>query len=244
MNQQNNPFGAGSAYSDQTSGAVTYDAGLRAHMIRLFNAVAAGLAVSGVAAYAVYSIPPLAALFMNPIFSIVLLIGLMGFLWFGMNPNKLLQQSLSAVRTKYYIFTTLLGASLAYIFAVYTGDSVVRVFFITAAAFAGTSLLGYTTKRDLTGMGSFLLMGLIGIILASLVNMFLKSSGMAFVISILSVLIFTGLIAFETQTAKRMYNAANSDDTNHKLAIVSALGLYINFINLFQTLLRLFGDRR
>ncbi len=240
---ENNPLGAGETYASQGA-ATTYNAGLRTHMIRVLNAVAAGLAVSGIAAYAVYQIPVLFALFMNPIVSIVLLFGLMGFLWFGMNPNKLLQQSVSTVQIKYYVFTSLLGASLAYIFAIYTGDSVVRVFFITAATFAGTALLGYTSKRDLTSMGSFMLMGLIGVILASLVNMFLHSSQLAFVISILSVIIFTALIAFETQTAKRMYNQANSDDTNHKLAIVSALGLYINFINLFQTLLRLFGDRR
>jgi FtsH-binding integral membrane protein len=117
------------------------------------------------------------------------------------------------------------------------------VFFITAATFGATSLIGYTTKRDLTGMGSFLLMGLIGIVIASLVNMFMHSTGLAFMVSILGVLIFTGLIAFQTQQAKRLYNPANGDDANNKLAIFNALGLYINFINLFQTLLSLMGNR-
>lgn len=232
---------SGSAYAG--SSATTFDAGLRAHMIRIYNAVAAGLALSGLAAYAVYSVPPLAAIFMNPMVSMVLLIGLMAFLWFGMNPNKLMQQSVSAARTKYYIFTALLGTSLSYMFVAYTGDSIVRVFLITAAMFAGTSLLGYTTKRDLSGMGSFLMMGLIGVIIASVVNIFLHSSGMAFIISIIAVLVFTGLIAFESQNAKRLYNSNNSDDTNHKMAIISAVGLYISFINLFQTLLSLLGNR-
>lgn len=248
---------SGSAYTG--SSATTFDAGLRAHMIRIYNAVAAGLALSGLAAYAVYSVPPLAAFFMNPMVSIVLLIGLMAFLWFGMNPNKLMQQSVSAARTKYYVFTILLGTSLAYIFAIYTGASIVRVFLITAAMFAGTSLIGYTTKRDLTSMGSFLMMGLIGIITASLINYAFfsgphlavkatqsvdpHSNQFVFVISILAVIIFTGLIAYESQTAKRLYNSNNSDETNHKLAIVSAVGLYINFINLFQNLLRLLGNR-
>lgn len=241
MSNLENPFNTTAQSAPSTT---TFDAGLRTHMIRIYNAVAIGLGISGVAAYAVYSVPPLSALFMNPMVSIVFFIGLMGFLWFGMNPNKMLLQPTNTVRTKYYIFTALLGCTLSYIFWAYTGDSVVRVFFITAATFAGTSLLGYTTKRDLTSMGSFLFMGLIGIILASLVNMFFQSSAMGFVISVLSVLVFTGLIAFESQNAKRMYNSGNNDDINHKLAIISALGLYINFINLFQTLLRLFGDRR
>lgn len=241
---QDNPFGSGSAFvGDTLQSTTTFDAGLRQHMLRVYNAVAIGLGLSGITAYAVYSIPPLAAIFMNPMISIVFLLGLMAYLWFGMNPNKLLYQPVSTVRTKYYVFTGLLGASLAYIFAAYTGDSVVRVFLITAAMFGGVSLIGYTTKRDLSGFGSFLLMGLIGIIIASIVNIFLKSSMMAFVISIISVLVFTGLIAFESQNAKRMYNNANSDDTNHKLAIISAVGLYINFINLFQTLLSLLGNR-
>ena len=240
LNQDNQFMNTGTAFGAKS---VTYDAGLRAYMIRIFNTVAAGLAVSGLTAYAVFSIPALQAVFMNPAVSMVIGLGLLAFLWFGMNPNKTLQQPLSALRTKYYVFTALLGTTLAYVFAVYSGESIARVFFITATMFAGTSLLAYTTKRDLSGFGTFLMMGLIGIIIASLVNLFLQSSGMAFVISIVAVIVFTGLIAFETQNAKRMYSEANGDDINQKLAIHSALGLYISFINLFQTLLSLFGGR-
>ncbi|MDB5478197.1 MAG: rane protein [Alphaproteobacteria bacterium] len=242
MFNQENQFTTTSA-SSGFAPSVTYDAGLRSHMLRIFNTVAAGLAISGVTAYAVFAIPMLRQIFLNPMVSMITGIGLMLFLWFGMSPAKAMHQSVASLQVKYYLFTAVLGTSLAYIFAVYSGASVARVFFITAAMFAGTGLIGYTTKRDLSGMGTFLIMGLIGVILASLVNMFFHSTAMAFVISIISVLVFTGLIAFETQNAKRMYSTANGDETNHKMAIFSALGLYINFINLFQTLLRLFGGR-
>lgn len=238
---QNGAFESGGAYA---SGATTYDAGLRAHMIRVFNTVAAGLGLSGLVAFGVAKVPALMAIFMNPVVSMLVGIGLIAFLWFGFTPTRAMQQPLASLRVKYYAFTALLGATMAYVFVVYSGQALTRVFFITAAMFAGTSLIGYTTKRDLTGLGGFMMMGLIGIVLASLVNMFLKSTGMSFVISIISVLVFTGLIAFESQTAKRLYSAGNSDETNHKLAILSALGLYINFINLFQTLLRIFGGRQ
>jgi len=239
LNQDNQYMNTGTAFGQ----SATYDAGLRAHMVRIYNTVAAGLAVSGATAYAIATIPVLNAFFMNPVVSMMTGIGLLLFLWFGMSPNSAMQQTVGSFRAKYYIFTALMGTTLAFYFAVYSGGSIARVFFITAATFAGTSLIGYTTKRDLTGMGSFMMMGLVGIILAMLVNIFLKSPGVYFVVSILSVVIFTGLIAFETQRAKQMYNAANGDDTNQKLAIFSALGLYINFINLFTTLLRIFGNR-
>ena len=231
---------SGSAYT----GTTTFDAGLRAHMIRVFNTVAAGLGLSGLVAFGVASVPALAAIFMNPMVNMVMGIGLLVFLWFGMSPARAMQQSAASLATKYYIFTAVLGATMAYIFVVYNGASLARVFFITAAMFGATSLIGYTTKRDLSGMGTFLLMGLIGIIIASVVNIFLKSSGLAFVVSLIGVLVFTGLIAFEAQNAKRLYNSGNSDETNRKLAIFSALGLYINFINLFQTLLHLLGGRQ
>ncbi len=243
MFDQNKPYQSGSAYDGAAAGA-TVDAGLRGHMLRVYNAVGGGLAVSGIAAWLVFAVPPLRAVFMNPMVSMVVGIGLLLFLWFGMNVQKAMQQPLAALQTKYYVFCAALGTTLAYIFAVYEAGSIARVFFITAAMFGGVSLLGYTTKRDLSGMGSFLLMGLIGIIIASIVNIFLKSTGLHFMVSIIAVLVFTGLIAYEAQNAKRMYSPANGDETNHKLAIFSALGLYISFINLFQTLLSLLGNRQ
>ena len=250
LNQDNQFMNTGTAFAQST----TYDAGLRLHMIRIFNTVAAGLALSGLTAYLVFAVPTLSAIFMNRTVSMITGIGLMLFLWFGFFPSKrhfpsadgdtyVRQQSVLSLKIKYYLFTAILGTTLAYFFAVYSGASLARVFFITAATFAGMSLLGYTTKRSLTGFGSFLMMGLIGVVLASLVNIFLKSTGLAFVVSILGVLVFTGLIAFEAQNAKRMYSQANGDDTNQKLAVFSALGLYLNFINLFQLLLSLMGNR-
>lgn len=238
FNQENETLRSGSAYQASTT---TIDAGLRAHMLRVYNTVAAGLALSGAVAYGVYSIPALAQIFMNPLVSMAIGIGLLVFLWFGMNPNKMMQQSVASVRSRYYIFCAALGTTLAYIFVIYSGASVARVFFITAAMFAGTSLFGYTTKRDMSSIGGFLLMGLIGIILASIVNMFLHSTGLQFVVSIISVLVFTGLIAFESQNAKRFYTG--NEEQDQKMAVFSALGLYINFINLFQTLLQLLGNR-
>lgn len=237
FNQDQNTVQTGSAYTTST----TLDAGLRAHMIRIYNTVAAGLALSGAIAYGIFSIPALQAIFLNPVVSMVTGIGLLAFLWFGMNPNKMMQQSVASAQAKYYIFCAALGTTLVYVFAVYTGHSVARVFFITAAMFGGTSLLAYTTKRDLSGFGSFFMVGLIGIIIASIVNFFLHSTALQFIISIVSVLVFTGLIAFETQNAKRLYTG--NDETDRKMAVFSALGLYINFLNLFQTLLSLFGNR-
>lgn len=237
FNQDQNTVQAGSAYESST----TVDAGLRAHMIRIYNTVAAGLALSGAVAYGIFSIPALQAIFLNPIVSTVTGIGILAFLWFGMNPNKIMQQSVASVQAKYYLLCAALGTTLVYVFAVYTGHSVARVFFITAATFGGTALWAYTTKKDLSRWGSFFLMGLVGIIIATLVNMFLKSTGLQFVVSIISVIVFTGLIAFETQNAKRLYSG--NEEADRKMAVFSALGLYINFLNLFQTLLSLFGNR-
>ena len=144
----------------------------------------------------------------------------------------------------FWIFAALMGASLSSIFLVYTGESITRVFFITAGTFGAMSIYGYTTKRDLTKLGSFLMMGLIGIIIASIVNIFMKSTMMYFVISILGVLIFVGLTAYDTQKIKNMYSVSDSDEIMGKKAVMGALTLYLDFINLFIMLLRLFGQRR
>ena len=240
MNQDNNFMQTGTAFA----GTKSFDEGLRTHMIRVFNNVGVGLAISGAVAFLVASVPPLTALFLNPVVSAIIGIGLLLFLWFGMNPSKMMQQSAASLQVKYYIFTAALGTSLAYVFLAYSQESLARVFFITASMFLGTSLYGYTTKRDMTGIGTFMMMGLMGLIIASIVNMFLHSTGMAFVISWIGVLIFTGLIAYDAQNAKRMYAASAGEETNRKLAIFSAFSLYLNFINLFQFLLSIFGDRR
>ncbi len=240
MTQDNNFMQSGTAFA----GAKSFDEGLRSHMIRIFNTVGIGLGISGAVAFLVASVPPLAMFFMNPVVSIGLTIGMVIFLMVAMNPNKMMTQSVAGLQLKYYIFTAALGATMAYVFVVYSHESLARVFFITAAMFLGTSLYGYTTKRNLTSIGTFLMMGLIGLIIASAVNLFLRSSGMAFVISWVGVLVFTGLIAFDAQNAKRLYAGSANDDTNRKLAVFSALGLYLNFINLFQFMLSIMGSRR
>jgi FtsH-binding integral membrane protein len=144
----------------------------------------------------------------------------------------------------FFVYSGLLGLSLASIFLVYTGASITRVFFISAATFGAMSLYGYTTQRDLTGFGSFLFMGLIGIIIASLVNIFLHSSGLDWIISVLGVLIFTGLTAYDTQNIKEMYSPMDDGTVAGRKAVMGALRLYLDFINLFLMMLRLFGDRR
>ncbi|MDP1975370.1 MAG: Bax inhibitor-1/YccA family protein, partial [Alphaproteobacteria bacterium] len=157
---------------------------------------------------------------------------------------RIAQLSRATAQLPFWIFAALMGLSLASIFVVYTQESIARVFFITAGTFAAMSIYGYTTKRDLTNMGSFLMMGLIGIIIASVVNIFLKSSGLGFAISILGVLIFVGLTAYDTQKIKEMYMESDDSTISGKKAIMGALALYLDFINLFLMLLRLFGDRK
>ena len=154
------------------------------------------------------------------------------------------KMSAAKAQGAFWIFAALMGASLSSIFLVYTGASITRVFFITAGTFGAMSIYGYTTKRDLTRLGSFLMMGLIGIIIASIVNIFMKSSMMYFVISIIGVLIFVGLTAYDTQKIKNMYLVSDTGEVMGKKAVMGALTLYLDFINLFLMLLRLFGQRR
>jgi len=220
--------------STLTEARVAYDEGLRNFMLNMYNHTAAGLGVSGVVAWLTYSTGALYA--MGSLMWLFMLAPLGMILYYsfaGQNWNK------STLTNFYYIFTAVMGVSLSTIFAVYTAYSIVQVFFVTSATFAGASLYGYTTKKDLTSFGSFLIVGLIGIIIASIVNLFLQSTGMQFVISILGVLIFTGLTAWDTQNAKSMY--LQYQDSS--MGIRFALSLYLNFINLFQMLLHLMGNR-
>lgn len=212
-----------------------YDEGLREFMLNMYNHTALGLSVSGIVAWLTYSTGLLFSmgsaiwLFVFAPLGMILYYSFAGRNW-----------SYESIRNFYYIFTAVMGVSLATIFAVYTAASIVQVFFITAATFGGASLWGYTTKRDLTGFGHFLFMGLIGIIIASIVNIFLASSAMQFTISILGVFIFTGLTAWDTQNAKQIYLSHGGDP---RYGIQFAISLYLNFINLFQMLLSLLGNR-
>jgi len=228
-----------------------YDVGLRAHMLRVYNYMASGLALSGIVAYAVFASNDIAKLFFQVEGGFVVGMNILGWIAIFAPLGLLLlvsaraaTMSVGAVQAVYWAVTALMGVSLSLVLFRYTGASVFRTFFITAAAFGALSLFGYTTKRDLSAVGKFLFMGLIGLILASLVNMFWPSGTMTFIISVAGVLIFSGLIAYDTQRIKDQYAEAWGSDTAEKVAIFGALSLYLDFVNLFQFLMMFLGQRR
>jgi FtsH-binding integral membrane protein len=235
--------------------AVAIDQGLRAHMIRVYNYMTGGVALTGVVAWltfqlavitneagAIVGLTPFGqALFGSPLMWVLILapLGLVFFLSFRIGHLQA-----GTARTLFFVYAALLGLSLASIFMVYTAASITRVFFVSSAAFGALSLWGYTTQRDLTGMGSFLIMGLFGLIIASLVNLFLRSSGLDWALSVMGVLIFAGLTAWDTQKIKEFYDPMDDGSIAGRKAVMGALALYLDFINLFLMLLRLMGDRR
>jgi FtsH-binding integral membrane protein len=221
--------------------AAEIDVGLRQYMLRVYNYMTGGLAVTGIVAYLVSNSPAmLQAIYGTPLQWVVMLAPIGFVLFFSFRLQKM---SVGAAQAVFWAFSAVMGLSLASIFLVYTDASIARVFFITAGTFAGMSLFGYTTKRDLSGFGSFLVMGLIGILIAMLVNLFLASSALDFAISVIGVLVFTGLTAYDTQRIKEMYIESDGTAVMTKKAIMGALTLYLDFINLFLMLLRLFGSR-
>lgn len=223
--------------STRTMDQAALDEGLRSHMLKVFNYMASGLALSGaVAAFTANTPAVYNAVFGTPLQWVVMLAPL-GLL-FAMS-----RTSVSTTKVLYWVMVATFGVSISYIFHVYTAESVVRVFFITSATFGAASLYGYTTKKDLTGMGTFMMMGLIGIIIASVVNIFLGSSALQFVVSILGVIIFTGLTAFDTQRIKSEYYHGHDAEVLEKGAIMGAVSMYLNFLNLFMMLLSLLGNR-
>ena len=229
------------------------DAGLRAYMIRVYNYMVVGLVLTGGAALVTFNLAfqtvggQLAytqlgqTLFGSPLMWVIVLapLAMVFFLSFRID-----RMSVSAAQTSFWVFAVLMGVSLSTIFAAYSAESITRVFFIAAATFGTMSLWGYTTNRDLTGWGSFLFMGLIGIIIAMVVNIFLASSALQFAISVIGVLVFTGLTAYDTQKIKEMYYVGDDGTVSGRKAIMGALRLYLDFINLFLMLLRLFGQSR
>lgn len=217
------------------------DAGLREHMRRIYNYMTGGLALTGVVAYWGYSSGLYRAIAATPLIWVVLFAPLAMVFVLGFRLQKM---SLTAAQVTYWAYAALMGLSLAGIFMLYTGESIARVFFITAGTFGAMSLFGYTTKTDLSRFGSFLFMGLIGVIIAALVNMFLHSSALQFTVSVMGIIVFVGLTAYDTQKIKVSYLSVTSRDTAGKQAVMGALMLYLDFINLFLMLLRLFGDRR
>ena len=231
------------------------DEGLRAYMLKVYNYMGSGVLLTGLIALMFFKMAVVTSdggeiigltNFGNSIYNsglkwVIMLAPLAVVFYMSFGIAKM---SAAKAQTTFWVFAALMGASLSSIFLMYTGASITRVFFITAGTFGAMSIYGYTTKKDLTKLGSFLMMGLFGIIIASVVNIFMKSTMMYFVISILGVLIFVGLTAYDTQKIKNMYMASDSGELMGKKAVMGALTLYLDFINLFIMLLRLFGQRR
>ncbi len=219
------------------------DAGLQAFMRHLFNTMGFGLVLTGVVAFATANTPALYnAIFGTPLAWLVIFSPLV-FIWLGFSPARVQRMPAAKVRFAFLAFCAVMGLSMATIFHVFTGESIARVFFVTAGTFSATALWGYTTKKDLTSMGSFLYMGMIGIFIAAIINLFLHSSMVHFMVSVMGVIIFTGLTAWDVQRLKESYAVAHGDEANGKLAVMGALSLYLNFINLFQSLIHLMGNR-
>jgi|ERR1700749_3321320 len=248
MADYNNPV-----LRSQTAAAGVMDAGLRAYMLRVYNYMLVGLVLTGATAWLTAQTPFGDMFFQqsyvngHPVIGLNILgwvalfapLGLVMFLsW------RIQSMSAATAHVTFLIYAGIMGISLAPILWLYTGESIAQTFFITAGTFGAMSLWGYTTKANLSGFGSFLFMGLIGIIIASVVNFFLHSSAMAFAISIIGVLVFTGLTAYDTQAIKEMYDVSDDGSIAGKKAIMGALRLYLDFVNLFLMLLRLFGNRR
>lgn len=217
------------------------DVGLRAYLLRVYNYMASGLAATGAIAYFGATSGLYGWLAGTPLLWVVLLapLAVVFFLSF-----RIQTMSLQAAQLSFWTYAALVGLSLSGIFLIYTGESIARVFFITAATFGATSLYGYTTRADLSRFGSFLIMGLIGVVIASLVNMFLASSALQFAISVVGVVVFVGLTAYDTQRIKEIYAASDDAVAAGKKAVMGALALYLDFLNLFLLLMQLLGDRR
>jgi FtsH-binding integral membrane protein len=233
-------FGASSRLNAELGGA-TLDAGLRKYMLSIYNYMTSGVLLSGVVALLFAQSGLAAQVFVTPLRWLVVLAPL-GFV-FAMSAG-MGRMKTSTLKACFWGFSVAMGLSLASVFLRYTGSSIALTFFATAGSFAGLSLVGYTTKKNLSGMGSFLIMGLFGLIIASLVGMFFQVPGLAIVISALGVLIFAGLTAYDTQQLKMSYVQVAGTPYAEKVAVMGALTLYLDFINMFQFLLSFLGDRR
>ncbi|MER9139920.1 Bax inhibitor-1/YccA family protein [Mesorhizobium sp. M0047] len=218
-----------------------FDEGLRQHMLRVYNYMGVGLVVTGLVALMISSTPALyVPIFSSPLKWVVMLAPLAFVLLFSF---KMQTMSAASAQAMFWAFCGVMGLSLASVFLVFTGTSIARTFFIAATMFGATSLYGYTTRRDLTQFSSFLIMGLIGVVIASIVNIFLGSTALQFAISVIGIAVFIGLTAWDTQTIKEQYAENFDGESRQKLAVFGALSLYLNFINIFQLLLNFTGER-
>lgn len=233
-------FGASPGLSGDIAGRATYDMGLRRHMLSIYNYMASGVLLSGVVAMLTASSGITQAIMGTPLMWLVVLSPLAIVFAMSFGQNRFSTPTLQAM---FWGFATLMGISLSTIFLVYTNESIATTFLATAGAFAGLSLFGYTTKKDLSGFGTFLIMGVIGLVIASVLNIFLKSPGLTWAISFLGVLIFAGLTAYDTQRLKEQYAYVAGTQFAGKAVILGALTLYLDFINMFQFLLSFMGNR-
>jgi hypothetical protein len=218
------------------------DQGLRKHMLNVYNYMTSGLALTGLIAWMTAQSQTMINLIYGTPLQWIVMLAPLGFVFFL--SARIHKMSFQSAQITFWLFAALMGLWLASIFLVFTGVSIARVFFITAGTFAAMSIYGYTTKKDLTNFGAFLFMGLIGIIVASIVNIFIGSTALHFAISVIGVLVFVGLTAYDTQHIKRMYVESDETEIAGKKAIIGSLKLYLDFINLFIMLLHLFGNRR
>jgi len=232
---------AGAARAPAGASDVAFDAGLRSYMLSVYNYMASGVLLTGIVALLFAQSGFAAQVMATPLRWVIMLapLGFVMVLSFGIN-----RLSTSTAQMLYWAFAFVMGLSMATIFLVFTGESIAVTFFSTAAAFAGLSLYGYTTKRDLTAMGTFLIMGLVGLIVAMVINLFLQSGTLNLVISFIGVLLFAGLTAYDTQKIKSMYAYVAGTEMVGKSIVMAALTLYLDFVNMFQFLLSFLGDRR
>jgi hypothetical protein len=230
----------GQATAGRVEGAL-FDEGLRRHMLRVYNYMGLGLVVTGLVAIVVGMTPSFyVPIFSTPLKWVVILAPLAFAVLFAVRINSM---SASTAQALFWAFCAVMGLSLASIFLVFTGTSIARTFFIAATMFGATSLYGYTTRRDLSSIGSFLIMGLIGVVIASLVNLFILSNALQFVVSVVGIIVFVGLTAWHTQSIKEQYTENFTVETKQKLAVLGAFLLYLNLINIFQLLLNFTGER-
>jgi FtsH-binding integral membrane protein len=243
MANQVDPRTAFGTAGTATRAGVAYDEGLRTYMLSVYNYMASGVLLTGLVALGFAATGMAAQVFMSPgILKYVIMFAPLGIvLWLSFGINRL---SEGAAKALFWAYATVMGLSLSTIFLAYTGSSIATTFFASAAAFGALSLYGYTTKKDLSGLGTFLIMGLVGLIVASLINIFMQSSGLAFAINLIGVLLFAGLTAYDTQKIKGMYFAVGGSQFRGKSIIMGALTLYLDFINLFLFLLRFMGSNR
>lgn len=230
-------------YNENAQTAVAYDEGLRKHFANVYNTMFLGMLITGLTSFVASSIPAVAQMLYATPLGFVVMFAPLAFIFIGFSHKAVRRDSVAKLRTKFYAFSGVMGLSMGYIFLAYVGADIARAFFITAGTFAAMSIVGYTTKKDLSSMGGFILMGLIGVIIASIVNMFIGSDQFSMILSYIVVLLMVGLTAYETQQIKEIYNENQAQDANAKAALMGALSLYITFINMFQAILHIIGNR-